>query len=189
MTRFWTSDQHFGHANILKYADRPFDDVTHMREELVAKWNRVVTPRDEVWVLGDFALGNLDKSLKVVKRLNGTKILVPGNHDKCWNGHKHWEKHEHLYLKAGFDRIVQGPTETHIMGRSVQVGHFPYVGDSRFENPDRFREFRPVDDGRWLLCGHVHTAWRIRGRQINVGVDAFGGFPVPDALFADMIGY
>jgi len=61
---------------------------------------------------------------------------------------------------------------------SVLAYHFPYRGDSH--DHDRYREHRPADEGAWLLHGHVHERWRQRGRMINVGVDAWGGYPVTD---------
>ena len=52
---FFTSDQHFGHRNIIDYCHRPFGDVGEMDEIIIAGWNETVGLEDEVWVLGDFA--------------------------------------------------------------------------------------------------------------------------------------
>lgn len=52
----WTSDLHLGHANIIRYCDRPFADVREMNDELIRRWNETVSSDDEVWVLGDVAL-------------------------------------------------------------------------------------------------------------------------------------
>lgn len=78
MTIFVTSDTHFGHANIIKYCNRPFAHVHDMNEALVENWNAVVGPDDEVWHLGDFAWNSAAGTLE---RLNGTKFLITGNHD------------------------------------------------------------------------------------------------------------
>jgi calcineurin-like phosphoesterase family protein len=56
---FFTSDTHFGHANIIKYCGRPFASVEEMNRELIARWNAVVGPRDTVYHLGDRAWENL----------------------------------------------------------------------------------------------------------------------------------
>ena len=37
-----------------------------------------------------------------------------------------------------------------------------------------------VVDGRLLLHGHVHTKWRVDGRQVNVGCDVWGYRPVAE---------
>ena len=70
-------------------------------------------------------------------------------------------------------------------GIEVRLCHFPYEGDSG--ERDRYVEERPVDDGRWLLHGHVHETWRQRGRMINVGVDAWAGRPVSEQRLVELI--
>ena len=52
---FFTSDTHWGHANSIKYCNRPFIDVVEMDEQLIDNWNSVVKANDEVWQLGDFS--------------------------------------------------------------------------------------------------------------------------------------
>jgi calcineurin-like phosphoesterase family protein len=63
MTRFWTADLHLGHANIIRYSGRPFTSVDAMDQALIARWNDTVRNGDEVWVLGDVAMGRIDDSL------------------------------------------------------------------------------------------------------------------------------
>ena len=83
---FVISDTHFGHANILNFKgldDKPlrvFDDVHHMDEFMIEKWNSIVTPQDHVYHLGDVIVKGKDCG-KLLKRLNGHKRLVLGNHD------------------------------------------------------------------------------------------------------------
>jgi calcineurin-like phosphoesterase family protein len=177
--RWWTADLHFGHANIIRYTERPFGDVEEMDAGIIDRWNATVRPDDEVWVLGDFALGRISETLPLVHELHGRVTLVPGNHDRPWIGHhKGAAKWTASYLDAGFDAVVQGPVPVEIGGTHALAHHFPYAGDSHGD--DRYAEHRPADRGRWLLHGHVHTQWRQAGRQINVGADAWGGRPVSD---------
>jgi calcineurin-like phosphoesterase family protein len=181
MALYFTSDQHFGHANIIGYCHRPFADVDRMREWFVDLWNWVVEPDDVVWVLGDVALGRLEETLPIVSALKGHKVLVPGNHDRCWRGHRKPSKRQ-AYLDAGFEEILDGDQVLTIGGQQVLVSHFPYRGTGDQEGLDeRYREFKPVDEGAWLLHGHVHDRWRIRRRQLNVGVDAWAGHLVSEA--------
>lgn len=201
MTTFFTSDHHFGHRNISRLARRPFPDtdegVDEMNEAMIETWNGDVAPGDIVWVLGDFAMGRIDESLPVLDRLNGTKHLISGNHDRCWPGYKgsspekvaRWVTR---YEEAGFASIATSGVmcQDEIAAvtpnrEGVLLDHMPYVGDSHHD--DRYIDRRPADRGGWLVHGHVHEAWRQRGRQINVGVDAWAGRPVPLDQIAEMI--
>lgn len=191
MTTWFSSDLHFGHRNISRYCGRPFPDtdagVAEMDDALVARWNETVAPGDTVWVLGDVAMGLIDRSLANVERLVGELRLVAGNHDRCWSGagtneaRARWRQRYH---DVGFvtiteeERVRVGDTE-------VLLSHFPYEGDSH--DDDRHPIHRPSDDGGWLLHGHVHSTWRQSGRQINVGVDAWGGAPVAEDTLAELI--
>jgi calcineurin-like phosphoesterase family protein len=79
-TKIWvTSDTHFGHANIIKYANRPFKNVQEMDQALIDNWNRVVGHQDSVFFLGDFAMGD---PWGYIRRLNGSKTFILGNHDR-----------------------------------------------------------------------------------------------------------
>lgn len=180
MTRFFTADLHIGHTNVIAYCDRPFMSVGQMNAALVAAWNTVVGPDDEVWVLGDLAMGRIEDSLDVASRLVGRKRLLVGNHDKPFRGLA-----TALYQAAGFE-LRHGQIDLQLPGGvSVLACHFPYQGDSH--DHDRYRDHRPVDEGAWLLHGHVHERWRQRGRMINVGVDAWGGYPMTDTHLAQLI--
>ncbi|MEO6988547.1 MAG: metallophosphoesterase [Aquihabitans sp.] len=179
MITWFTSDLHLGHANIIRYCDRPFANVAEMNRALVDRWNEVVGADDTVWVLGDHAMGPIVESLALTAQLKGYKILLAGNHDRCWYGHgpksEIWIER---YLAAGFAEIRQG-TQTYDMGgRKILLNHFPYVGDSHDE--DRFNTARPRDDGEWLLHGHVHERWDQNDRMINVGVDVRNFRPMPE---------
>lgn len=199
--RWFTADLHFGHRNISRYSGRPFPDtddgVVAMNEAIIRTWNSTVAPDDEVWVLGDVAMGRIDDTLPLVRQLKGRLQLVAGNHDRCWPVEpipgvqaKHLRKATEWldrYREVGFETISQDVRLSLRDGTEVRLHHFPYVGDS--QERDRFVTARPVDDGSWLLHGHVHETTRQRGRQINVGVDAWALRPVSEntilALIAD----
>lgn len=168
---WFTSDQHFGHRNIITYSSRPFADVDEMTRELIARHNAVVRPGDTVWHLGDFAL---DERLvpRTLPLLNGRHHLIAGNHDKCHPCHKRGYKTMGDYLRWGFESIG---TEARV--GDWQLCHLPYVGDHG-EHKLRLPEWRPRDAGGWLLHGHVHEAWKVRDRMINVGVDQWNYAPV-----------
>ncbi len=186
MTTWFSADLHFGHANIIEYSGRPFADVEEMNLALIERWNERVHPGDTVWVLGDVALGHIDDSLPLVGALHGHKLLLTGNHDRCWAGHRRRvEEWTERYLAAGFAEIHQGEITLRAGDRDVLACHFPYRGDSH--DHDRFVDQRPVDRGAWLLHGHVHERWRQHDRMINVGVDAWDCAPVDEATISALI--
>jgi calcineurin-like phosphoesterase family protein len=187
MGLFLTSDHHFGHTNILTYAGRPYPDVDTMNEALVDLWNDTVSHGDDVWVLGDFALGRRSQTLPFVRRLHGHKHLLPGNHDSCWPGHRSHRRQAELYREVGFDTILADPTWLDVAGRDVTFSHFPYPGGPTERYDARYADWRPADKGGWLVHGHVHNTWRTWGRQINVGVDAWAGRPIPLDTVADYV--
>lgn len=79
--KWFTSDQHFGHKNVIQYESRPFQDVGEMNEKIIENWNSVVQPNDEVHVLGDMAFHKACMLKDIVPRLKGKIHLILGNHD------------------------------------------------------------------------------------------------------------
>ena len=185
--RWFSSDLHFGHANVIAYCKRPFRSVGEMNTAILAAWNALVEPSDDVWVLGDVAMGRIDESMPLAGRLAGRKQLVLGNHDRPFDGGRRAEEWTDKYLTdGGFVELHHGIVDVRLTnGTSVSLCHFPYEGDST--DTDRLVSHRPVDEGRWLLHGHVHEKWRQRGRMINVGIDAWAGQPVPEEAIVELI--
>jgi calcineurin-like phosphoesterase family protein len=186
MTTWVTSDTHFGHARIIELADRPFLNVLQMNEMMVHKWNSRVDVYDTVIHLGDVALGPIEDSLKYIKRLNGYKILVVGNHDRPFppmqkgNSAKigSWEDR---YKDAGFEIIRSSFFMQDVGLGPFMLSHFPYDGDSH--GPERYREYRLKDEGIPLIHGHTHskdvvTRSNAGTLQFHVGVDAHDFAPV-----------
>lgn len=187
MTVFYSADPHYGHVKIADLCGRPYPDVAAMNADLIARWNAAVRPQDTATIAGDFALGRIADTLPLAAHLNGTLLLVPGNHDRCHPMHRQYEKWRGRYVQAGFAAVTPFLTLAEIAGRTVQVSHFPPAGDSG--DADRHGDWRPVDvgDRGWVIHGHVHGRWRQHGRWINVGVDAWAGRPVSEHQVAELI--
>jgi calcineurin-like phosphoesterase family protein len=86
VNRFVISDHHLGHQNSwekFKLEDgsplRPFTSNEEMNETMIERHNAKVKEHDTVYFLGDVVINK--KYLELVKRMNGRKILVRGNHD------------------------------------------------------------------------------------------------------------
>jgi calcineurin-like phosphoesterase family protein len=82
LTVFFTSDTHFGDPRVLRIDKRPFKTIPEHDAALMANWNAVVSPEDEVWHLGDFALHVRPERVdELLGLLNGRKHLITGNND------------------------------------------------------------------------------------------------------------
>lgn len=185
-----TSDLHIGHVNMRTW--RGMLDTHTMDEnndEIIDRFNDRVRPNDTVGIWGDAVMGKMDDTLPLVKRLHGRKILLPGNHDRPWLGNRKRITETHnwpdRYAEVGFEFILPGVYTIDGIPGEVKCDHFPYSGDHTAE--ERYPEWRPDDEGHWLIHGHVHDLWKQNGKQINVGADAWGGFPTnPDEIAALM---
>lgn len=78
---FFISDPHFYHANIIRFENRPFKNVQEMNDKLIENWNNTVSKEDQVYILGDFSFGTKEETLGILRKLNGQKFLIKGNHD------------------------------------------------------------------------------------------------------------
>ena len=181
--QWFTSDHHFGHNNVINYCDRPFLSADHMDQEMIAKWNQMIKPKDTVWYLGDFSFRSKAKSIEILNILNGTKILVKGNHDGSNNRMK----------EIGFSSVIQSAKIEISANKGrikfeVNLSHYPYryVGSNK-EHQERFHDRRLDDNGKFLLCGHIHEKWRTKQRMINVGVDVWNFFPVSEETICKTI--
>lgn len=156
MSDIWfTADHHFCHANIIKYCGRPFRDVHEMDTTMIARWNTLVKPNDLVYHLGDFALASLPVMQEIRKSLNGRIILLKGNHDGSWA----------RCDKIGFDLVARSVSDI------MEMCWFDMA-----HRPDHFSASTHKDG--FILCGHVHEKWKLKGNILNVGVDQWDFYPV-----------
>lgn len=146
--RVWfTADTHFGHANIIGHCKRPFGAVAEMDAALIANWNSVVGPRDEVWHLGDFAFRGAKPASWYLARLHGRKHLVHGNHDSA-----------EARADPGW-ASSQPMAEIGVNGRRVTLLHYA------------MRVWPKCHHGALHLYGHSHGALPGDGQSCDVGVD------------------
>jgi calcineurin-like phosphoesterase family protein len=183
---FFTSDWHVGHANSLVFDKRPFRDLNHMHEVLINNYNSTVPEDGICYFLGDVGLSSSDATKKVISRLNGTKVLILGNHDKG---------HSAMYA-MGFDVVLNAAT-LYIAGRRVTLSHCPLRGVFReditgmknakdgdnWHGEHKNGPYTVTDEGQFHLHGHIHSGpankkLKIDGRQFDVGVCANNYRPV-----------
>lgn len=167
---FFTADLHLGHNKIIRYCDRPFENVEEMNRTIIDKWNATVGPQDTVYVLGDLTLQD---PLIYLPRLRGRIVLIMGNHDRD----RHWreagyEVHEHLELD--------------IEGAKVLCTHRPVLRQpTQWDKPLEHRLRKSLDTWDMVLCGHVHNLWHRRDSCVNVGVDIHNFAPVADNVLME----
>ena len=168
---YFTSDQHFGHFNIIRLSRRPFKTVEEMDETMVERWNAKVRDDDTVYVLGDlfFRAATVEP---ILKRLKGQKHLVLGNHDPSWT--------DRVKL-ADYFESVQTLKEGAVDGRLVTMCHYPMLS-------------YPQARRGYMIYGHIHNNtgddyWPLimrRPRMLNAGVDVNNFEPVTfDELLAN----
>lgn len=78
---FFTSDLHFWHHNIIRFANRPYANVDEMHDAIIKNWNSKIKSTDTVFILGDVSWKGIEDTQHLLDQLNGRKILIIGNHD------------------------------------------------------------------------------------------------------------
>jgi calcineurin-like phosphoesterase family protein len=160
---FFTADTHFGHGGALGLYRRPFASVAAMDDAMVALWNETVGPDDEIWHLGDVAVGPrtpgpaaafAERLTARLAGLHGRKHLVTGNNDpdsvRAWPG---WDS-------------VQAYAELTLDGRLIVLCHYA------------LRSWNGMGRGAINLHGHSHGRLPPLLRQFDVGVDVRDFRPV-----------
>lgn len=79
---YFTANQQFGRPSAIRDFQRPFENVEDMNLSLEESWNSTVEKDDIVYVLGNFAWDPTTAE-DMLKRLNGTIVLVEGEHDSA----------------------------------------------------------------------------------------------------------
>jgi calcineurin-like phosphoesterase family protein len=159
VTKFYTSDTHFGHALMISdrlRRPRPFRSTDEMDEALIRNWNSVVRPDDIVYHLGDFAFQleqRADRWRSVFARLMGRKRLIIGNHDQ-----RKGELHPTI-ASLPWDCPPQHIVETTDDGQRVVLCHYA------------MRTWPGAHKGAWHFFGHSHGDLPGEGRSRDVGVD------------------
>lgn len=165
---FFTSDHHFGHANIIKYCDRPYKDVEEMDADMVLRWNSVVKEDDPVFHLGDFTLGGPEQAQKYFSQLNGKIYILsnPWHHDKRWikeqmDQRKYYESKYHGVELLPPMVVLENSYHKNDSG-CIVLCHYP------------IQEWDRAHYGSLHFFGHSHIKAYIKSAvdsSFNVGVD------------------
>jgi calcineurin-like phosphoesterase family protein len=147
---FFTSDTHLGHANIIKYCQRPFllpvekqmladgvafkpcpETVKLHDDTIIDNINAMVGRKDQLWILGDFCWGDKGKAYAYRQRINCYDVrLIWGNHDDESVGGVFQDARQYQMIEIGEQKIF--------------MCHYP------------MRSWDQSHRGSWQLFGHVH---------------------------------
>ncbi|GAA2230432.1 metallophosphoesterase family protein [Herbiconiux moechotypicola] len=185
MTVYYTSDLHLGHRRVSEI--RGFGDVEEHDAAVADGWKSVVRPDDTVYVLGDVAMGGFDAALAKIRALPGTKRLIAGNHDPVHPMHRTAPREIQRERWTSTFESIQPFARRRVAGIEFLLSHFPYAewGDGPERGEARHLQYRLPDLGGLLLHGHTHGRERLHGRELHVGVDAWGFVPVSDEIVTE----
>jgi calcineurin-like phosphoesterase family protein len=173
MTKWIASDLHINHRQIPKYCpkratgivydalseDELTEVVDDMNERIINNWNELIAPGDDVYILGDVAMGQIKFAPPLIRRLNGKKFLIAGNHDE--------KLIQNIGKDSSLNDLFVNIKDYHEMGHSVDgekvklcMSHFP------------FRHWNGQNRGAIMAHGHLHDSpCDVPGRIFNVGID------------------
>lgn len=182
MKVYVVSDIHFSHKNILKYCshrmkssfigdvnDMTAEEITEaidiMNEHIIKNWNSLVSKEDNVFILGDVAMGQIKDAPALISQLNGNKILILGNHDKTLK--------KLIKSNDGLSNLFVSMYDyyeySHIYnGKKIMIcmSHYP------------MRFWNSKNQGTLMLHGHLHgSPCDVPGRIKDVGLDTNNLFP------------
>jgi len=151
---YFTSDLHAFHKNIIEYDQLPFKSLEDYRKFIIEVWNSTIGEEDEIYILGDVAVGGTNGQIyEFLTRLNGKKYLIQGNHD-----HRTIMKCE--YLRNCFDWIRWH----HVFDYNKERFHLYHCPIESWFNMSSMKSIH--------LHGHSHGKCRIIDRRMDVGFKA-----------------
>lgn len=180
---WFTSDLHFGHRNVLKFCDRPWNDEKEMGNGLLDNWNNTVGDNDIVFILGDVFWFNDSQNIKkVLSKLKGKDIyIIPGNHDDF----KSYHRVDDDRIKLCEDVVVTWITREGKKLQEIWLSHYPMMTWPHREN------------GAYQFFGHIHSKpdrkegvdqdLPLHWNQLDIGCDYWDYKPVSLETLENMI--
>ena len=176
---FLVSDTHFGHAGVCRFTRndgvtklRPWDSAEEMDEAMVKAWNERVKPTDKVYHLGDVVINR--KALAIMRRLNGDKVLIRGNHDIFKD-----EDYRAHFRELRAYHVMNGLILSHIPVHEASLGRFGCSIHGHL-HANRVMKARGVD----ARTGEILYSDEIDPRYYNVSVEQTDFAPI---LFEDVL--
>lgn len=157
MNNIWfTADLHFLHPKIVKVCNRPISVQDH-DEWLIERINEKVSKHDTLYILGDVTMSNRENTEEIIKRINGQKHLILGNHDKNLKNSKVFES---------VSQIKNIKVNKKTKPVDIILCHYPIAS------------WEDKVKGSYHLHGHTHGRFKNSGKSYDVGVDNNNYLPV-----------
>jgi len=177
---FLVSDTHFGHAGVCRFTRndgvtklRPWDNADEMDEDMVKAWNDRVRPNDKIYHCGDVVINR--RSLSIMSRLNGDKVLIRGNHDIFKD-----DDYRQYFRELRAYHVMNGLILSHIPVHEASLGRFGCNIHGHL-HANRVMKARGVD----ARTGEILYSDEIDPRYYNVSVEQLPDFaPI---LFEDVL--
>jgi calcineurin-like phosphoesterase family protein len=160
---FFTADLHLGHANVLRFCNRPFKNIEEHDASVVSNINNKVQPEDILYILGDFVYGRHKNRMDTIRRYRNMVrcrhiVLIVGNHDP--QERSGYPKQE---LYSMFSEVFVRLQRQFLVGGLPQIMIMDHYA-SRVWNKSHY--------GAWQLFGHSHASLPEDGMQLDVGIDS-----------------
>ena len=141
--KYYISDLHLQHTNVLKYDNRPFDDIESHDKQVIKNINSVVGKDDELYILWDISW-KANKALEDLGTIKCQNIyFLQGNHD--------FTKTLKLYERLWWTNLGLAHIDK---DAKVMLCHYPM--DERFHGHHKHD---------WLF---IHIHWHSHGNSRNI---------------------
>ena len=156
--KWFSSDWHLGHANVIRFSDRPFKSVEEMNKEIIRRMFAPMKKGDDLYLLGDLSWSEEGYEMIFAEAdRKGVNIhWILGNHDQ-----KEYRKYRNRV------KSITDYREIKVQGHSVTLCHYPMLtwNKSHFD--------------AWMLFGHHHTSGHgdskikelTKGKMLNVNCE------------------
>ncbi|WP_020005232.1 phosphoesterase [Brachyspira innocens] len=169
---YFTSDTHFFYMHSAR--KKVFDDCNSMHNILIDNWNKKVSDKDDIYIVGDFSneKGYI-KTSNILKILKGNKYLIKGNNDKFIDNDK-FDKKLFLFIK---DYHVLNIEEYNKKIKNIVLFHYPIL------------EWEGYYNNAVLIHGHWHNDRKYHKRAFNAACDIHNYSPISIDEILKMVMY
>lgn len=156
--KYYISDLHIFHDNIIRLCNRPFSCMEEMISEIIKRWNETVSKDDEVYILGDmfFKQRTPQECYRILEKLNGKKYFIRGNHDKILKDEK---------LRSYFV-WVKDIAEIEDNERRVVLFHYP-MEDWNGKHRNSYHLFGHIHNNLSAIKGPIANRYNVSAEELN----------------------